>query len=551
MIVIDIKSTANKLLKGDVKGAAKDVSHQLERTIGLVGVIIISLSAMLGSGLFVLPSLAAEMMGPGIWLAYVLAALVVLPGAISKSELASAMPTSGGDYIYIERTYGPLFGTIAGLGLWASFLLKAAFALIGLSAYMLVVTIYFDIEIDMRIVSLVVLTLVVIINILGVKKIKAVQAPIVGLAVLLLMFLSFKALIFADIDLSLPATSAFEATPYTLAETAAFVFVAYAGVTKVAAIAEEVKNPGRNLPRGMIISLVAATVLYSAVAYMLMATLDGVWWQVDGETVEDPIRLFAEHLGGSTIGLIAAILAIFTMASMALAGILAASRYLFAMARDNLLPQALEDVNAKFETPHWPIILTGFMMGLAILFLPVKDVAKLASGFQIMIFIVVNSCVIVLRQVKTGHEWYQPTYTSPFYPFIQIWGIVGGIILVIVIGSKAYMGAGAAIVLGLTFYTLYGRKHAHPRITPFTTFCNEFRNPSGVEHNRREVAFHAADMGGKGHLTLKEFQVAMRALHFPFSVEECRIIFHEADNDETGVIDIDDFLETFEKAEID
>lgn len=534
-----------------MKGAAKDVSHQLERTIGLVGVIIISLSAMLGSGLFVLPSLAAEMMGPGIWLAYVLAALVVLPGAISKSELASAMPTSGGDYIYIERTYGPLFGTIAGLGLWASFLLKAAFALIGLSAYMLVVTIYFDIEIDMRIVSLVVLILVVIINILGVKKIKAVQTPIVGLAVLLLMFLSFKALIFADIDLSLPATSAFEATPYTLAETAAFVFVAYAGVTKVAAIAEEVKNPGKNLPRGMIISLVAATVLYSAVAYMLMATLDGVWWQVDGETVEDPIRLFAEHLGGSTIGLIAAILAIFTMASMALAGILAASRYLFAMARDNLLPQALEDVNAKFETPHWPIILTGFMMGLAILFLPVKDVAKLASGFQIMIFIVVNSCVIVLRQVKTGHEWYQPTYTSPFYPFIQIWGIVGGIILVIVIGSKAYMGAGAAIVLGLTFYTLYGRKHAHPRTTPFQQFRKEFRNPSDAEHNLREVAFHAADMGGKGHLTLKEFQVALHALNFPYDDEECRTIFHEIDIAEFGVIDIDEFLAQFENDDSD
>ena len=548
---MNLKDTAGKILKGDVKGAAKDVTTQLERTVGLAGVIIISLSAMLGSGLFVLPSLAAEMMGPGIWLAYVLAALVVLPGAISKSELASAMPTSGGDYIYIERTYGPLFGTIAGLGLWASFLLKAAFALIGLSAYMLVVTIYFDIEVDMRIVSLVVLILVVIINILGVKKVKAVQAPIVGLAVLLLMFLSFKALIFAEIDLMLPATSAFEATPYTLAETAAFVFVAYAGVTKVAAIAEEVKNPGKNLPRGMIISLVAATVLYSAVAYILMATLDGVWWQVEGETVEDPIRLFAEHLGGSTVGLIAAVLAIFTMASMALAGILAASRYLFAMARDNLLPQALEDVNAKFETPHWPIILTGLMMGLTILFLPVKDVAKLASGFQIMIFIVVNSCVIVLRQVKTGHEWYQPTYTSPFYPFIQIWGIVGGVILVIVIGSKAYMGAGAAIILGLTFYTLYGRKHAHPRTTPFQQFRKEFRNPTDAEHNLREVAFHAADMGGKGHLTLKEFQVALHALHFPYDDEECRTIFHEIDTDEYGVIDIDKFIAQFENDESD
>ena len=548
---MNLKDTAGKILKGDVKGAAKDVSTQLERTIGLMGVIIISLSAMLGSGLFVLPSLAAEMMGEGIWLAYVLAASVVLPGAISKSELASAMPTSGGDYIYIERTYGPLFGTITGLGLWASFLLKAAFALIGLSAYMLVVSIYFDFEIDTQLVALIFLVIVVIINILGVKKIKAIQAPIVGLSVLMLVMLSVYGMFKSGLDISGPSNAAFAADRYKLAETAAFVFVAYAGVTKVAAIAEEVKNPGKNLPSGMLISLATATLLYAGVAYMLMATLDGEWWIVDGKTVENPIYIFAKVLGGSTIGLCAAILAIFTMASMALAGILAASRYIFAMARDNLLPQALEDVNSKWETPHWPIIVTGVAMALVIVFLPVKDVAKLASGFQIMIFIIVNSCVIVLRQTSSSNADYEPTYHSPLYPFIQIWGIVGGILLVYVMGEKALIGAIVAIVAGVIIYVLYGRKHAHPRITPFQTFRTEFSNPTPTEHDRREVAFHAADMGRKGHLTLKEFQVSMHALHFPFSDEECRIIFHEADSDGTGIIDIDEFLDHFETDDSD
>jgi amino acid transporter len=539
------------LLKGDVKGVAKDVSHQLERTIGLAGVIIISLSAMLGSGLFVLPSLAANMMGEGIWLAYVLAASVVLPGALSKSELSSAMPTSGGSYVYIERTYGPLLGTIAGLGLWASFLLKAAFALLGLSAYMLVVSIYFNFEIDMQKVALSVLLIVVVINILGVKKIKLVQAPIVGLSVLLLVGLTLKAMLFSDIDFIGPGKAAFETDPYTLAETAAFVFVAYAGVTKVAAIAEEIKNPGRNLPGGMLISLLAATILYASVAYMIMATLDGDWWIVDGEVVENPIYIFAHALGGTTLGLVAAILAIFTMASMALAGVLAASRYLFAMARDNLLPQALEDVNAKWETPHWPIILTGLAMMLAILYLPVSDVAKLASGFQIMIFIVVNTCVIVLRNTANENLDYNPSYISPLYPFIQIWGIIGGAGLVIIMGEKAFIGALGAIIIGLISYYSYGKKHAHPRITPFQTFRTEFRSPSPTEHDRREVAFHAADMGRKGHLTLKEFQVSMHALHFPFSDEECRIIFHEVDSNGTGIIDIDEFLDHFETDDSD
>ena len=118
------------------------VSDTLERKLGLFSVVIISLSAMLGSGLFVLPALAMLEMGGdtvpvgGIWIAYLLAAIVVLPGAISKAELATAMPSSGGSYVYVERTFGPMFGTIAGLGLWANFMLKSAFALIGFKAYL-------------------------------------------------------------------------------------------------------------------------------------------------------------------------------------------------------------------------------------------------------------------------------------------------------------------------------------------------------------------------------------------------------------------------------
>ena len=116
-----IKSTTDKLLKGDIASVVSEVKIQFERSLNLIGVVIISLAAMIGSGLFVLPSFAAEVMGPGIWLAFLLAAIVVLPGAISKSELASTMPVSGGSYVYIERTFGPILGTISGLGLWASF----------------------------------------------------------------------------------------------------------------------------------------------------------------------------------------------------------------------------------------------------------------------------------------------------------------------------------------------------------------------------------------------------------------------------------------------
>ena len=144
-----VKKSVEKILKGVVTGDLDSVKEEikvtLKRTIGLMGVVVISLSAML-PGIFVTPTFAAEIMGAGIWLAFLLAASVVLPGALSKSELSSAMPSSGGSYVFLERTYGPLVGTISGLGLWASFLLKSAFALIGFSAYFVAVTTFFDFE---------------------------------------------------------------------------------------------------------------------------------------------------------------------------------------------------------------------------------------------------------------------------------------------------------------------------------------------------------------------------------------------------------------------
>ena len=527
-----------------IENVTSDLKKTLKRTTGLIGVVIISLSAML-PGIFVTPTFAAEIMGPGIWLAYLLAASVVLPGALSKSELSSGMPSSVGSYVYLERTYGPLIGTISGLGLWASFLLKYAFALIGFSAYLIAVTTYFNFEISLMILSMTALVLITIVNILGVSKVKAIQAPIVGLTVALLVIVCIGAFFVDGFDASGPVTSAFDTSVWSIAEAAAFVFVAYAGVTKVAAIGGEVKNPEKNLPAGIMLSLLIATVLYSAIAYLMAASLPGEWWMQDGKVVENPIFVFAEKIAGTEFGIFAAILSVLTMISMALAGILASSRFLFAMSRDNLLPQALEEVNARFETPHWPILVTGFAMGLAILFVPLKDVVKLASGFKIMIFIMINSCVIVLRRTSKEYDW-NPAYKSPMYPYIQLWGIIAGFVLLYFIGNKAFIGGVAAIVAGLATYYLYGRNHAIAQKTPIQSFRKQFQFTTSAEHQRRIEVFHAADHGGKNHLTVREFQSALKQLGFNYSHDESRIIFHNADLDENGVIDIDEFFQSFE-----
>ena len=460
---MDIKSTTGKLLKGDITGVVSGVKYTIERTLGLSGVVIVTVAASIGSGLFVLPSFAAAIMGPGIWLAFLLAGLVFLPGTLSKSELASAMPDNGGAYLYLERSFGPLIGTIGGLGLWASFLLKSAFALIGFSAYMYAVTNYLDISTNSTLLIMLALLLITFLNILGIKKVKAFQTPILALTTALIVLVCIIQLFDSSIDFSIPIDGAFDVTksdPKLVAEAAALVFVAYAGIYKAGAIGGEVKKPEKNLHYGMLISLLLITLFYVLVSIVMMASVEGEWWlNSDGAPREDPIFAFVDAVASTRVGLALALLAVLTMISGALSGLLAASRFLFAMAKDSLLPDSLSDTNKKFETPHWAIILTALTMAACILTLPVKDVAKLASGFQIMVIVALNVSVIVLRRENKGTEWYEPTFKSPLYPYVQIFGTIAGAYLVVIMGSKAILGATAAVVIGVSTYYIYGKKN--------------------------------------------------------------------------------------------
>ena len=555
-----VPTRSPKDLTGIVLTTDDDMSGPLERKLGLAAVVIISLSAMLGSGLFVLPALAMLEMGGGsvpvggVWLAYLLAAVIVLPGAISKSELATAMPTSGGSYVYVEKTFGPLFGTIAGLGLWANFMLKSAFALIGFKAYLWVIEEIIGIAIDIEIAALILLLFIVGINILGVKRIKKVQTPIVLISGAYLLGLCAWAVATMPMDWSAVfSRDSFGSGWESVASTAAFVFVSYAGVTKIAAVGGEIKDPSRNIPNGILLSLLFSTGLYVIVTLVMAASLDPATYMDAhhaGHAREDPVYIFAEAVGGSRVGIIAALLSVATMTSMALAGIMASSRFPYAMAKDKLVPSFLESVHEKYHTPHWAIIVTGLSMAAAITFLPVHDVAELASGFKIMIFIVINGCVIVLRSASRSHSWYAPEWKSPAYPFFQMLGIIGGFVLLFLMGSKALIGGSAAIILGLIIYKAYGENHVDHTITPWETFGLLYVNPEEVETRRRLTAFHAADINGDGELSIDQYLSAMDALGYPADAErELRAVFDEADTDGNGIIDIHEFVASVDRHE--
>ena len=418
---------------------------KLQRTLTLPTAIAISVGGML-SGIFVLPGIAVGITGSSIWLAFLVAALCILPAVLSKSELATAMPKSGGTYVYIERAFGPLFGTVSGLGLWLSLLLKSAFSLVGLSAYLYVV-----VQIDeglSKIVALISLGLILILNVFGVKKVGNTQLAIVSISIIsLLLVIAFG---FNSFDSEM-LSPVFSDGNYGFISAVAFLYISYAGVTKVAAVAGEIKNPEKNLPRSMLISLFLITAVYVLVALVLVGNVEASALSTDIR----PIYTLSKALGGETFGYAAGLVGVITLLSMANSGVLASSRFPFAMARDKMLPGFFGTVNSRFLTPVNSIIVTCIIIGLAVFYLDVEKIAKLASAFKVMMFVSVNLAVIVLRE--TSAQWYNPKYKSPFYPYVQLFGIVSGFVLLFYLGFMPIVSVAGIFVLGFFIFLAYGK----------------------------------------------------------------------------------------------
>jgi hypothetical protein len=202
----------------------------------------------------------------------------------------------------------------------------------------------------------------------------------------------------------------------------------------------------------MLLSLLLVTIIYVLVAIILVGNVEASLLVNDIKT----IYTLSQDLGGDTFGYIAGVIGVLTLFSMANSGMLASSRFPFAMARDKMLPEFLGSVSGRFMTPVYSIIVTALIIGLAILYLDIEKIAKLASAFKVLMFISVNLAVIVLRE--TNAQWYNPSYRSPFYPYVQIFGVLSGIVLLAYLGLMPLLSVLGAFVFGFITFFFYGRK---------------------------------------------------------------------------------------------
>ncbi len=424
---------------------------KLSKKLTLFDLYAVSTGAMFSSGFFLLPGIAAMETGNGVYLAYLAAAFLILPSMFSVAELSTAMPKAGGTYYFLDRSLGPMVGTIGGLGSWIALVFKSAFALIGMGAYL---TLFVDVPILPL--ALVLTVAFGLLNIFGAKETALLQRILVASLVVIMTFFVIQGLNYmylADNPLpELREQNFFTNGVNGFISTIGLVFVSYAGLTKATSIAEEVQNPDKVIPLGMILSLLTAGFVYVAGVYIMVHVLPSEELFSSLTPVADAGRVILDFLPGQSGLLLVVTAAIAAFASTGNAGIMSASRYPLAMSRDKLISPVFGKIG-KFKTPHISVLATTGVMLLVLLLFNVEAVAKLASAFQLLLFFLINLSVIVMRE--SNIEAYKPGFKSPLYPWVQIAGMIISLWLVAEMGLLAVGLTGTLIILCIGWYFYY------------------------------------------------------------------------------------------------
>jgi amino acid transporter/mannitol/fructose-specific phosphotransferase system IIA component (Ntr-type) len=418
----------------------------LKRELGAVGVFAVAAGAMISSGLFVLPAIGYARVGPGIFLCYFLAALLLLPSVFSKAELMTAMPKAGGTYYFIDRSLGPGFGTVGGVAAWGELAFKSAFALLGIGVLAAYVWPEMG-EWEIKAVACGFCVLFAVLNLVGVKQTGRVQ--IVLVVVLLCLLVGYVAG-------GIGAVSAARYRPLlpggwnSLLIGTAMVFISFGGVTKVATLGEEVRRPKRDLLVGMFAACLVVGLLYVLAVFVTVGLLPE--WRTLA-----PLSEAAGTLWGRPGAFLLGVAAFFAFATTGNAGILAASRTVMAMSQDDLLPPALSALSKRRGTPVAAVLLTSAFMLAAILLLDLQLFIKAASAMKLLLFMFTMLSVVLMRESRI--PTYRPTWRCPLYPWLQIFGILAYGFLLVELGTTPLAVAGVVLGGALVWYAFYAKLH--------------------------------------------------------------------------------------------
>ncbi len=434
--------------------------EELAKDLGPLAALTIGVGTMIGAGIFVLPGEAILKAGSMASVAFVLGGIIAMFTALSASELGTAMPKSGGAYYYVNHALGPLFGSVAGWANWLGLAFASAFYMVGFGRYIARI---FGLSGSVGVgpVSITVVKIIALvggaffvgINYVGAKETGRLQNVIVVLLVAILAVFTFLGTLRAE-----PGNLPEARGVITTLETTGLIFVSYLGFVQITSVAEEIKDPGKNLPRAVIGSVVIVTVIYALVLVIMSAAVpQGFIADVITSNQENPIAVVevGQYLQGALMGGALLFGGLLATASSANASILASSRINFAMGRDRIVTPSLNEIHDRFGTPYRAIGITG---GLILLFIVVGDLTLLsgaASGLHLIIYGLLNLALIVMRYVNPTE--YTPDFTVPLYPLMPILGVILSFALLVFVATDALLLTFGIAAAAVVWYALYAR----------------------------------------------------------------------------------------------
>jgi amino acid transporter/nucleotide-binding universal stress UspA family protein len=468
-------------------GTSRDGSESvsLARTLSGFDATMIGVGAMIGAGIFVLTGIAAGVAGPALLIAFLLNAVVTCFTAASYAELGSAFPEAGGGYLWIKEALSPLLGFLSGWISWFGHAVACSLYALGFGHYaadfLQRVGLYPD-SIDTNLLSVllaVVITLIfTYINFQGVSETGKV-GNIITLAkiAILALFVGFGLWsMLHQPDWTTKFQPFFPAGLGGVIMAAGLTTIAFQGYEVISQCGEEICEPNRNIPLAVFAAIGVVVIIYLGVAFIAIGAVKspvpGVpTWQFLAEHKETAIIEAARQL--MPFGAFALIFAGLMSTMSALnATIYSSSRVSFAMGRDRNLPSLFGQIHEKRRTPHWAIFLSGTLVALIAMALPVKSVASAADIMFLLLFIMVNIAAIRMRSLRPDLE---RGFKIPLMPLLPILGIISQVVLIVylfILSPEAWYVGALWLVAGLVFYVAYASRR-EPMKEPFEVIHQE------------------------------------------------------------------------------
>jgi amino acid transporter len=433
--------------------------------LGLLDATMVGMGAMIGAGIFVLTGLAADIAGPAAILVFALNGVVTVLTGISYAELASAIPKSGGGYVFVREVFSGPTSFLMGWMLSFAYMIAGALYALGFSSnFVEFVHLYWaglpTGPVWHILYALIVVGLFALLNAVSTEASGGAETIVTIIKIIiLLIFAGFGA--FAVQGGNFDPFFSKDNSSVALLQAMGLTFIAFEGYDLIATVTEEVKNPRENIPKAIFISLIATVAIYLLVVWVAIGTLGAEKLGQAGETgIAEAATSFMPTI--PLLGEGAALIvfgAVFSTISALNAVVIASSRVVFAMGRENQLPDPLGQISANFGTPLAAVIVSAAVMLISVVLLPIEQVGRVSSLFFLVSFVVVNWSVIRLRNRR-------PNMTRPFemplYPAIPLLAIVLNLVLAYFLlrddPFTLVLGLGWIVIGGIVYAALEWRR---------------------------------------------------------------------------------------------